>query len=147
MRFEVFFFAKMARLIVTLVIAFALSSDAARTTERYESYNSSDLSYLSNGIQFPVPTTEETDPILEEVTQEDLPQMEWMSRLYDHHRWDQHLGVLSNTRCRDDMVTYLAALDNGTSWAAKSWCNRTFSCTCIANSAGCMRLALNALFV
>lgn len=110
----------MARLVVTLVLAFVIFCDAARTTEPYVSYNSSDLSYLSNGIQFPAPTTEETDPILEEVTQEDLPEMEWMNRLYDHHRWDQYLNVLSNTRCRDDMVTYLAALDNGTSWAAKS---------------------------
>lgn len=110
----------MARFVVTLVIAFGLSCHAARTTEPYGTYNSSDLSYLSNGIQFPVPTTEEADPILEEVAQEDLPEMEWMSRLYDHHRWDQYLNVLSNTRCRDDMVVYLAALDNGTSWAAKS---------------------------
>lgn len=110
----------MAHFVVTLVFGFVLSCHAARTTEPYGTYNSSDLSYLSNGIQFPVPTTDETDPILEEVTQEDLPEMEWMSRLYDHHRWKQYLNVLSNNRCRDDMIVYLAALDNGTSWAAKS---------------------------
>lgn len=111
----------MARFVVTIVLlAFVLLCNAARTTVPYATYNSSDLSYLSNGIQFPVPTTEEADPILEEVTQDDLPEMEWMSRLYDQHRWDQYLDVLSNTRCRDDMVVYLAALDNGTSWAAKS---------------------------
>lgn len=111
----------MARFIVIIVLAFiTFSCDAARTTEPYVSYNSSDLSYLSNGIQFPVPTTEGTDPILEEVTQEDVPEMEWMGRLYDHHRWDQYLNLLSNTRCRDDMITYLAALNNSTSWAAKS---------------------------
>lgn len=139
----------MARLLVTLVLTFVLSCDAARTTEPYVSYNSSDLSYLSNGIQFPVPTTEEADPILEEVTQEDLPEMEWMGRLYNHHRWDQHLNVLSNTRCRDDMIAYLAALDNGTSWATKSqYLRRYFHLhnTCTANIAGCMRSAQNVFW-
>lgn len=105
---------------MTLVFGFVFLCHAAKTTEPYAAYNSSDLSYLSNGIQFPVPTTEEADPILDEVTQEDLPEMEWISRLYDHHRWDQYLSVLSNSKCRDDLIVYLAALDNGTSWAAKS---------------------------
>lgn len=118
--------ANVVELVFTIVIFFKLGC-ADRTTPRYVSYNSSDLSYLSNGIQFPVPLSEETDPILQEVIQEDLPQMEWMARLYDQHRWDQYLKVLSNSKCRVDMTSYLSALNNGTSWAAKSQLSETFS--------------------
>lgn len=109
--------------LVTIVLTLFVSFDGCfggRRRPPYIAYNSSDLSYLSNGIQFPVPKSDEVDPIIEELGDEELPEMEWMARLYNHHKWDQYLQVLSNDRCRSDMSYYLMALNNGTTWAAKS---------------------------
>lgn len=103
----------MARLVLVLALIGGVSAATTRVL-----YNSSDLSYLSNGIQFPVPRFD--DPVLDEIEQEDLPDMEWMGRLYNHHRWERYLGVLPDGGCKMDMRRYLAALLNGTSWAAKS---------------------------
>lgn len=115
--------------LVTIVLILTITinvTNAGRRRPPYIAYNSSDLSYLSNGIQFPVPKSDEVDPIIEELTDEDLPEMEWMGRLYNHHKWDQYLQVLSNDRCRADMSYYLMALNNGTTWAAKSWLSVSF---------------------
>lgn len=122
--------AKLVTVVFTLLYYFECGT-AGRTTPRYTAlYNSSDLSYLSNGIQFPAPKSEEMDPVFEEILQEDLPRMDWMAQLYNHHKWEQHLKVLTNSRCRDDMLSYLVALKNGTSWAAKSQLSETFSSFC-----------------
>lgn len=91
--------------------------DAA--TPKYVSYNSSDLSYLSNGIQFQVQAIPD-EPIVPETSSTDLPEMQWLARLYDHHVWDKRLDVLTNQQCKDDMESYLHHLRNGTLWAAKS---------------------------
>lgn len=89
------------------------------TTPKYVSYNSSDLSYLSNGIQFQVQAIPD-EPIAPETSSTDLPEMQWLARLYDHHGWDKRLDVLTNQRCKDDMESYVHHLRNGTLWAAKS---------------------------
>lgn len=96
---------------------------AARTTSEAASvtytYNSSDLSYLSNGIQFPVAESE-VQPLLGEDTRLNISEMQWFSGLYDHFKWWTHLNGLDNERCRRDMMIYLKQLGNATSWATKS---------------------------
>ncbi|XP_022900525.2 nose resistant to fluoxetine protein 6-like [Onthophagus taurus] len=88
------------------------------STPKYVSYNSSDLSYLSNGIQFPAPEATEVPTVdLREI--ENLSEMEWFDRLYDHHYWGDRVKLLSDPLCQKDMGIYLEALKNGTSWAAK----------------------------
>lgn len=85
------------------------------------SYNSSDLSYLSNGIQFPVPPSESQNIMAEDPSYLDhVSVIRWLSGLYDHLKWGRLIKVLNNTKCRDDMTTYLEELQNGTSWATKS---------------------------
>lgn len=102
-----------------LVIYLFVNSNGA-TTSKYVSYNSSDLSYLSNGIQIPVPILGEQDRIIQEFVNEDLPEMEWLSRLYDHHTWERRLSVIESANCKTHLSAYLSNLKNGTSWAVKS---------------------------
>lgn len=87
------------------------------TTVKY-TYNSSDLSYLSNGIQFPVAESEILELTRDNTTDES--QFRWFSQLYDHFNWWPHLDKLKDPRCKDDMITYLKELRNGTWWALKS---------------------------
>lgn len=91
--------------------------DNENSTEKFL-YNSSDLSYLSNGIQFPVSGME-----IRALKQEDTPsnvfQIQWFTGLYDHHKWWNNLEGLS-AECRNDMTVYLRELINGTYWANKS---------------------------
>lgn len=86
-------------------------------------YNSSDISYLSNGIQFPVAASLEVDSI---DTNEKIPDMDWISMLFDHHVWGGRLELLNNNRCQEELAAYVEHLKNGTSWATKSQ-YRTFS--------------------
>lgn len=79
-----------------------------------DTYNSTDLSYLSNSIQLPV--TE----IKRENVVENISQIQWLSGLYDHHKWWNNLVGIDIPECRDDMIVYLKELQNGTSWANKS---------------------------
>lgn len=98
-----------------------LLSGGGEPAEPYVAYNSSDLSYLSNGIQFPAPAAEEAGSVPEGAADKgDLAQMEWLGALYDHHGWGRHLGVLPDEGCKREMAAYLEALENGTTWAAKS---------------------------
>lgn len=96
---------------------------AARTTSETASvtytYNSSDISYLSNGIQFPVAESE-VQPLLGPDAPRNISEMLWLSGLYDHFKWWTHLNGLDNERCRKDMMIYLRELSNATSWATKS---------------------------
>lgn len=81
-------------------------------------YNSSDLSYLSNGIQFPVPAPLEIDSTDE--NDEKMPDLKWLSTLFDHHAWNKRLDTIDNHLCTNDMKIYLENLKNGTTWAIKS---------------------------
>ncbi|KAJ8983899.1 hypothetical protein NQ317_006703 [Molorchus minor] len=89
------------------------------TTVKY-TYNSSDLSYLSNGIQFPVAEAD-TQPSVAEDGQEHASEMQWLTALYNHHRWRKLLDNLENRECKDDMAVYLEELHNATSWAEKMY--------------------------
>lgn len=105
-------------LLCTLVTVGRVSSES--TTIRYV-YNSSDLSYFSNGIQFPAPDNDLTNPIVGELeNQEKRPDMLWLRDLYDHHKWIGYVNQLNNTQCKKDLLTYIRELYNGTSWATKS---------------------------
>lgn len=97
-----------------------VSSDPV-TTVRY-SYNSSDLSYLSNGIQFPVAPSDlsSAQELVINHQNDKISEMEWISRLYDHFKWQQSLKSLNNSECQSDVATYIRALKNGTTWATKS---------------------------
>ncbi|CAH1155134.1 unnamed protein product [Phaedon cochleariae] len=86
------------------------------TTAKY-TYNSSDLSYLSNGIQFPVDL--EMQALVQQTDYEEVSQNQWFSRLYDHYGWWRNLRKIEDSPCKEDMAIYLAKLDNGTSWALK----------------------------
>ncbi|KAJ8919186.1 hypothetical protein NQ315_012174 [Exocentrus adspersus] len=114
----------MSGFIVRLVVCATVIWCTARTTSEAATvtytYNSSDLSYLSNGIQFPVAESE-VQPLLGNDTYQNLPQMQWFSGLYDHFKWWTHLKGLDSERCRSDMMTYLQELSNATSWATKMY--------------------------
>ncbi|XP_072384024.1 nose resistant to fluoxetine protein 6-like [Diabrotica undecimpunctata] len=101
------------------VIWYATRVYSNATNVKY-TYNSSDLSYLSNGIQFPV---DESD--IEILGQDKIfsngSQFWWFSRLYDHYKWWKRLEDLDNVSCRSDMMVYLKELVNGTSWALKMY--------------------------
>ncbi|XP_045468141.1 nose resistant to fluoxetine protein 6-like isoform X1 [Harmonia axyridis] len=102
-----------------LLVTFCKCSLAEPTTIRYV-YNSSDLSYYSNGIQFPAPENDFMNPIVGELeNQEKQPDMLWIRDLYDHHKWVGYANKLNNTRCKKDLLTYISELNNGTSWATK----------------------------
>lgn len=109
------------RIIIISVFITVWCVPALKSEPTSYSYNSSDLSYLSNGIQFPVPASELHNPIVEEIFQDSAPEVEWLRDLYDHLKWHRYLRVLNNTQCRDDIATYIRELLNGTSWATKSW--------------------------
>ncbi|XP_056631522.1 nose resistant to fluoxetine protein 6-like, partial [Diorhabda sublineata] len=83
-------------------------------------YNSSDLSYLSNGIQFPVPDGE-SQYFNETSDFENVSQFQWFSKLYDHHTWWNRLETITNNACKSDMMVYLTELSNGTTWAIKMY--------------------------
>lgn len=83
---------------------------------RYVTYNSTDLSYFSNGIQFPG---------LQELTSSDnktqnLSDIEYLRKLFDHMLWNDRLKFINNTECREDMSHYLSELKNSTLWATRS---------------------------
>jgi hypothetical protein len=46
--------------------------------------------------------------------------LEWLQNVYDPHLWGLSPPGGLGTLCDADMKTYLAALNNGTVWAAKS---------------------------
>lgn len=80
-------------------------------------YNSSDLSYLSNGIQFPVPAQLEADAVQND---DKIPDIKWLTTLFDHHQWEKRLDVVKNKKCAEEMKIYIDNLKNGTTWAIKS---------------------------
>lgn len=82
-------------------------------------YNSTDISYLSNGIQFPVDEPEVRGP-KREGTAANISQFRWFIGLYDHHKWWIYLEAIDTPKCKGDMAVYLKELQNGTSWATKS---------------------------
>lgn len=90
---------------------------ARSQTQRTILYNSSDLSYLSNGIQFPVPAQLEADFAEDH---EKMPDLKWLATLFDHHGWSKRLEPLENRHCAEETRIYLENLKNGTSWATKS---------------------------
>lgn len=92
---------------------------AANAVE-YVSYNSSDLSYLSNGIQFPAPDSDGVITLRPTGVENQIPEMDWFAKLYNHHHWAGQISTLTNTECRKHMNEYVVALKNGTSWASKS---------------------------
>lgn len=84
-------------------------------------YNSSDLSYLSNGIQFPAPESEFPNPVVDEYFQDmKEPEIQWLAELFNHLKWSKYSSALNNSDCRTDLATYIDELQNGTSWATKS---------------------------
>ncbi|XP_025833291.1 nose resistant to fluoxetine protein 6 [Agrilus planipennis] len=88
----------------------------------FVTYNSTDLSYLSNGIQIPIAMASASDPVIEETPDSSakrLPEMEWLRGLYNHHNWESRLHSVENINCRTDMRLYLNELNNGTTWAIK----------------------------
>lgn len=107
---------KVTFVICVLVMRFQLYHQAESKSKLY---NSSDLSYLSNGIQFPAPVALVSDPIANR-TNQNVTVMEYVSRLFDHHSWNQRLGSIQNEKCRLDVNVYLQHLQNDTAWATKS---------------------------
>lgn len=105
-------------LLVTLVLVLQFQSYLLADTKNIL-YNSSDLSYLSNGIQFPAPSES-----AENNTRKEIPfnatVMESISRLFDHHVWEPRIFALPEGDCRKDLIVYLDNLKNDTAWAAKS---------------------------
>ncbi|CAH1112271.1 unnamed protein product [Psylliodes chrysocephalus] len=104
-------------ILCAFLIWFSSRVNSEPTTSKY-TYNSSDLSYLSNGIQFPVAESD-IEFLAEDSGAENGSQILWFSRLYDHHRWWNRLEKLENPLCKSDMMVYLRELGNGTSWAVK----------------------------
>jgi hypothetical protein len=51
---------------------------------------------------------------------EDANGMEWLQNLYNPHLWGSSPPGELGPKCGEDMKTYLAALNNGSLWAAKS---------------------------
>jgi hypothetical protein len=51
---------------------------------------------------------------------EDTNGMEWLQNVYNPHVWGPSPPGELRPKCREDMKTYLAALNNGSVWAAKS---------------------------
>ncbi|KAF5270965.1 hypothetical protein FQA39_LY08268 [Lamprigera yunnana] len=88
------------------------------TSTKYVSYNSTDLSYLSNGIQIPVLSSGEDDPIIDEMVQT-IPDMQWLSQLYNHHMWIKRISVVENSECRSHLSIYIGHLQNNSLWAIK----------------------------
>ncbi|KAL3277718.1 hypothetical protein HHI36_013061 [Cryptolaemus montrouzieri] len=87
-----------------LLVTFSNIALAEPTTTIRYVYNSSDLSYYSNG------------DIEEHKTR---PDMMWFRDLYDHHKWNKYAKMLEDSRCKEDLLTYITELYNGTSWATK----------------------------
>lgn len=103
---------------VKLVLCFLMVLGAkSQQTTKTILYNSSDLSYLSNGIQFPVPGLLEAG---QADVNEKMPDLKWLTSLFDHHMWENRLSTIKNEHCSQDMKIYLENLINGTSWATKS---------------------------
>lgn len=83
---------------------------------RYVTYNSTDLSYFSNGIQFPG---------VQDLTHSDnetqkLSDIEYLRKLFDHLLWNARLEYVENKQCQNDMSYYLKELKNSTLWATRS---------------------------
>ena len=53
-------------------------------------------------------------------TGEDTNSLEWLQNVYNPHLWGSSPPGELGPICREDMRTYLAALNNGSVWAAKS---------------------------
>jgi hypothetical protein len=51
---------------------------------------------------------------------EDKNGMEWLQNVYNPHLWGFSPPGELGPKCEEDMTTYLAALNNGSIWAAKS---------------------------
>lgn len=100
------------------MIVCEIKNISASNTEKLI-YNSSDLTYLSNGIQFPI-----SDSVVRTLQREDttdnISQIQWFTGLYDHHKWLNNLLDMDVPECKYDMIRYLNELRNGTSWAIKS---------------------------
>lgn len=100
------------------VVASEISNFSNPKIEKF-SYNSSDLSYFKNGIQFLVSENEIRD-LSREDANVNISEIQWITRLYDHHKWWNNLVRIDISECKRDMITYLEELRNGTSWAVKS---------------------------
>jgi hypothetical protein len=53
--------------------------------------------------------------------------LEWLQNVYNPHLWGSSPPVELGTKCGEDMRTYLAGLNNGSVWAAKS---KYMHCVC-----------------
>lgn len=107
---------------VSLVLCYILMILGGNTqkssSKKTTLYNSSDLSYLSNGIQFPVPAPLEANSV--DDNDQKMPDIKWLTTLFDHHEWILRLKTIKNQNCSYDMTVYIENLKNGTSWATKS---------------------------
>ena len=104
--------------VALVILCFTLTSSEP-TTVKY-TYNSSDLSFLSIGIQFPARSCVSLGYMASYEDDERVGELKWFSGLYDQHRWLNRIGKLENQHCRTDMEIYIRNLHNGTSWATKS---------------------------
>lgn len=91
---------------------------AVPTTSNYV-YNSSDLSYFSNGIQFPAPEHDFNVTIPGEPDEKQVPKMKWLSDLYDHYKWDAYVRTMNDSGCKRDLEVYVRELYGGALWATK----------------------------
>ncbi|CAH1976900.1 unnamed protein product [Acanthoscelides obtectus] len=109
-------------LLVSLLVVWSCKRTVAEGSadQVLHTYNSSDLSYLSNGIQFPVSDAEVVS--LLEHANDNVTQQQWFAGLYDHHKWKvglDRVDEVDGVGCNRDMRTYLEELRNGTMWAVK----------------------------
>nr|CAI5848204.1 unnamed protein product [Callosobruchus analis] len=107
-------------LLVPLLVMWCCRRTIAAEQQVKHTYNSSDLSYLSNGIQFPVAESEVVS--LLEHGGENVTQQQWFAGLYDHHKWKlalDRVDEVDGIGCKRDMQVYLDELRNGTMWAVK----------------------------
>nr|CAH7721180.1 unnamed protein product [Callosobruchus chinensis] len=107
-------------LLVPLLVMWCCRRTIAAEQQVKHTYNSSDLSYLSNGIQFPVAESEVVS-LLEHGGQ-NVTQQQWFAGLYDHHKWKlalDRVDEVDGIGCKRDMEVYLEELRNGTMWAVK----------------------------
>lgn len=104
--------------LVLVLVPCVLRIQGEPTTINNNNYNSTDLSYLSKGIQIPADAqVNDPDQGTEELS---IADMKWFSGLYDQHQWLGRVLTLESKDCEENMEVYIRQLHNGSLWAAKS---------------------------